>query len=121
MAADAGALMRKMIGAFATGDLSEIDTLVSPDYVDHEGIGGVEVHGPAGFRQVVSAARGSFSNLEVTVEDLITDGDRAAARVFWRGVLPGDSRIERETIDIVRFANGQAVEHWGAEAMVRTG
>jgi predicted SnoaL-like aldol condensation-catalyzing enzyme len=27
-------------------------------------------------------------------------------------------KMSRETIDILRFVNGQVVEHWGAEAWI---
>jgi predicted ester cyclase len=77
-------------------------------------MGGIEVRGADGFRRVVAGARSAFTHLEVTVEDLIAEGDRVAARIRWRGVLASDGRlVDRETIDIVRFADGQAIEHWG--------
>jgi hypothetical protein len=37
------------------------------------------------------------------------------ARLRWWGTTPSGEQIDRETIDIVRFANGRAFEHWGIQ------
>jgi len=74
------------------------------------------MRGPAGFRQVVAVARRAVPHLDVTIEDLIAEGDRVAARLRWHGTQAADGAIvDRETIDIVCFAHGQAVEHWGIQ------
>src|SRR5437867_8475624 len=113
-------LMRRIALVFATGDIAEVDKIVSPEYLDYQGLGGVPLHGPAGFRQVVATARRVFDRLDVTIEDLIVGVDRAAARIRWRGVSAEGVVAERETIDIVRFARKKAVEHWGAKSWERT-
>ena len=113
---DIKVLMQSMVRAFATGDVSNVDALVAETYLDHQGLGEGAMRGPAGFRQVVAAARSALTNLEVTIEDLIAEGDRVAARLRWHGTQASDgATVDRETIDIVRFAHGQAVEHWGIQ------
>jgi predicted ester cyclase len=65
--------------------------------------------------------REGFPDLRATVEDALTEGDRAAARVKVTGTHDGEymgipasgKRIEIETIDIVRVADGKCVEHCG--------
>ena len=106
--------MRKMVEMFATGDVSELDAVVSDEYHDHQGLHGVAVRGTHGFRQVVGAARAATVGLTVTITDLIADADGAAARLRWRGVSPTREAVDWETIDIVRTRAGKAVEHWGA-------
>ena len=108
------ALMRKIIHMFATGDLSKVRSIFAEDYIDHQGLGDIEIRGPQGFSRVVMAARRACPHLQVDVEDLIAEGDRVVVRLHWHGVQPDGEKSDRETIDIVRFANGQAVEHWGA-------
>ena len=116
---DVKTLMRGMVSIFGTGDVSNVESIISEDYLDHQGLGEGEMHGPASFRQVVSAARAAYKNLEVEIQDLIVEGDRAAARIRWRGVRSSDgAACTRETIDIVRFAYGRAVEHWGIRLWV---
>ena len=116
---DVRELMERMVRAFATGDVLDVNSLVDEKYVDHQGLGGIEILGAAGFRQVVEVARSSFLDLDVSVEDLIADGDRAAARLRWVGKRALDGvTVTRETIDIVRFEDNRAVEHWGVRLWV---
>ena len=112
---DVKLLMQNMVAAFATGDVSNVDALVAETYLDHQGLGSGALRGPEGFRQVVVAARSAYTPLAITIEDLIAEGDRVAARLRWHGTRTSDgAAVDRETIDIVRFAHGQAVEHWGS-------
>lgn len=111
----AAEVMRKMVAMFSTGDLSDIQETVHPDYFDHQGLHGEPIRGPAGFESVVAAARASFATLEVTVEDLIAGRDRAAARLQWNGLRP-EGQVSRQTVEIVRIKDGMAVEHWGGRS-----
>jgi len=106
--------MNAMINMFATGDLSEIDATVSSEYLDHQGLGGETIHGVQGFAAVVAAARTGYQVLEVIIEDLISEGDRAAARIRWRGVRNSGETVDRQTLDMVRIQHRKAIEHWGA-------
>ncbi len=115
------ALMQRIVEMFATGNLSGVDVVIAAGYIDHQGLEGIEIRGPEGFSRVVRAARCAFPALQVDIEDLIAEGDRVVARLRWRGTQSTGERIERETIDIVRVANGQAVEHWGMRTGVLEG
>jgi predicted SnoaL-like aldol condensation-catalyzing enzyme len=113
---DSKAVMRKMVEMFATGDLAELQSVVSPEYLDHQGLGDREIHGPEGFRRLVIAIhRHPNTAVRVSIEDLIGEGDRAAARLRWLHTSADGTVVERETIDIIRCTDAQAVEHWGAE------
>ncbi len=103
--------------AINTGDLDLLDKLVGPDYTEHsEGFQGVEP-----FRQQVTAFRAAFPDLRVTIEDLLTDGDRFASRTTVTGTHTGDlmgmpatgKHISVEAVDIGRIENGLAKERWG--------
>lgn len=110
-----------MVQAFATGEVSDVESFVHVDYMDHQGLRGAQISGPEGFRRVVSAARSVYSSLDVWVEDLIVEGSKVAARLRWSGQRASDSAIViRETIDIVRFEGGQAKEHWGTQLWIET-
>ncbi len=102
---------------FATGDTARADAVFSADYLDHQGLGAGDMIGPEGFRRVVQVARQAYALLDVRIEDVLVDGDKAAARLHWTG-RRDDRSAERETIDILRFQNGKAVEHWGARLWV---
>jgi predicted SnoaL-like aldol condensation-catalyzing enzyme len=108
--------MKKIAGMFTTGDLSEVNLVIASDYFDHQGLRGIAIRGQQGFRQVVTAARKGLPNLQVVIQDLIVEDDKVVARLQWHSTDPTGKKIDRETIDILRFINGQAVEHWGAES-----
>jgi predicted ester cyclase len=56
-----------------------------------------------------------------TVEDVIAEGDRVAARMTWHGthrgefmgVGPTGNRVSFTVFHLVRFSQGRAVEWWG--------
>ena len=62
-----------------------------------------------------------FPDLTFSAEDMIAEGDKVAVRFTMRGTHKGEfmgvpatgKQFEVSGIDIVRFAGGKAVEHWG--------
>ena len=108
------AIMRKIGDIFVTGDLAQVHALIAPDYLDHQGLDGVVITGRQGFHRVVTAARTGLPQLRIVIHDLIAEDDKVVARLRWQSIDQAGNRIDRETIDILRLVNGQAVEHWGA-------
>jgi len=103
----------KIVEVFVSGDTSELGSLIAPTYVDHQDEPPNRgQNGPQRFRAVVEAAHASGAPI-VSVEDLFGEEDRVAMRLRWRWSHPAG---ERETLDILRFEGGLAVEHWGAAA-----
>ena len=74
-------------------------------------------------------AMASFPDRQMTIEDVVGDGDRVAVRttirgtnsggVPWLNVPPNGRRIEIESISIYRVAGGRVVEHWGQNDAMR--
>jgi predicted ester cyclase len=106
-------LMREMVRVFETGDLSNVAAVVDAEYIDHQGLGGMALKSADGFSRVVTAVRTAVPDLRVRIEDLIAEDDRVVARLRWHGTRTTGEQVNRETIDVVRFAGGRAVEHWG--------
>jgi steroid delta-isomerase-like uncharacterized protein len=103
--------------AINTGNLALLDKFVATDYIEHsEGFHGVEQ-----FRQQIAAFRAAFSDLRVTIDDMLIAGDRFASRTTVTGTHTGDlmglpatgKQISVEAVDIGRIENGQAKERWG--------
>ena len=90
--------------------------IFSPAYMDHQQPPGMDIQGPDEFKQIVMDAKTWLLKLNVTIEDLIAEGDKVVARLQWHSTDLAGKNVDRETIDILRFVNGQVVEHWGAEA-----
>jgi predicted SnoaL-like aldol condensation-catalyzing enzyme len=101
--------MRAMLRMFETGNLEGVEAVIAADYLDHQ-TGGEDIgEGTAAFGRVVQGAR-RFSAPTITVKDLVADADCVAVRLVWEWERPPG---RRETIDLIRFQDGLAKEHWG--------
>src|SRR3954468_9101862 len=64
-----------------------VDELMTPDSIGH--VEGGEYRGPAGFRQMREMFLSALPDVHIVVEDVISDGDRAAVRWRARGTHTG--------------------------------
>ena len=100
------------------GDLDALDTLISPDFVNHTADNPSE--GRDGFKARVQAIRTAFPDWELVSEDMIGEGDKVVTR--WRAtgthrgqfqdIEPTGRRIEVTGIAIDRVVDGKRVEGW---------
>jgi steroid delta-isomerase-like uncharacterized protein len=103
------------------GNLKVIDELVADNFVEHYQPDPNVPANKAGLHQTMGMFRAGFPDLQVTIEDMIAKGDKVWAYTTMRGTNTGafmgmpatGKKIEVKGIDIVRFVNGKAVEHWG--------
>ncbi len=101
------------------GDLSAIERLVHPDFVEHNTLPGA-ASGHAGLRQFVIGFHASFSEVNYVIEDLIVEHDKVAVRgvvhAVHRGVfrgVPATSRqIQWSTIHVLRLQDSLIMERW---------
>lgn len=103
---------------FSKGNLAALDTVVAPDYVEHQPGLGPNLEG---FKRSIVALRAAFPDFTLTIEDLTVDGDRVWARLRGRGTHgglffgrpPSGKRIEIDVLDVIRVEDGMLIEHWG--------
>ena len=116
------ALYRQFVEeVFNRGNTSAIDELVAPDFVEHEELPPGVPSGREGVKQLSIMLRSAFPDLKATIDDILAEGDKVAARMTWRGthkgefmgIPPSGKNVSVEVIDFVRFAGGKFVEHWG--------
>lgn len=63
----------------------------------------------------------AFPDIEITVEEVITDGDRLAFRSTmtgthqgeFLGIAPTGRSVTVGLVDVIHFKDGRFVEHWG--------
>jgi steroid delta-isomerase-like uncharacterized protein len=104
------------------GNLALIDELVAPDFVDHSVSPGIPPN-REGAKTFFTMLRGAFPDLHVTIDDVIAEGDRVVLRSTAHGTMKGEllgmppsgKSATWASIDILRFANGSQVEHWGVQ------
>lgn len=86
----------------------------SPEFVDR----GSDVPpglppGPQGAMEYVGGAIKKFPDLQVTIHDIVAEGDKVAVRNAWRATNPENGvRLEFSGIVIWRIAHRQLVERW---------
>jgi steroid delta-isomerase-like uncharacterized protein len=74
-----------------------------------------------GFKRAIAGLRAAFPDFELTIEDLVSVGDKVWARMTGRGShrspfmgLPATGKsFEITVMDVCRFEHGKIVEHWG--------
>ncbi len=106
------------------GNIARLDEFAAPDFVDHNP-GPGQAPGAEGIKQFFTAIRAAVSDLRVSVEQIIAEGDRVAAHVSMSGTHTGElmglppsgKEVVIRVSDIVRIENGKAVERWGVEDM----
>lgn len=116
---DLAELARRLIEVgVGQGDDSVLDEFMAVDCVEHQrGNHG----GRDGAKEVSRTLHRWMSDFSLTVEDLAVSGDIVWTRNRARGINtgsvmgnpPSGKTVEVDVIDILRFENGIAVEHWG--------
>ena len=102
------------------GDLSKLDAIIDPEYINHNPSVPNPPPGPEGLRPIILAMRKGIPDLHYTIEDTVITEDRVVARVLVEGthletlfgIRPTGKRIEIHQINIERVKNGKIVEHW---------
>ena len=104
---------------FNKGDVDVIDDLTTPAFVDHDAAN--STGDVAGLKRFVTMFRAAFPDGCFKVEDMLTDGEKVVCRFSVTGTQRGDfmgipstgKALKISGIDIIQFANGKAIEHWG--------
>lgn len=109
------------------GNLTIIDTIFSPAFVDHSTP--QQPTGRTGVREYLAAIRTGFPDIQVSIDDLLADGDKVIARTIWRGTHlgtyestpPTGQHVVRTLIQIFRILDSQIVEEWneGGDLLAR--
>jgi steroid delta-isomerase-like uncharacterized protein len=97
-----------------------IDEVVEPDVLIRTPLP-VEATGAEALKEVFSRLHRAFPDLHVSVEDVIAEGDRIAARNSvtgthqgdYMGIPPTGRRVTYNEMFIVRFVDGRIAETWG--------
>jgi steroid delta-isomerase-like uncharacterized protein len=112
---------RMIFQMLESGDLSRAEEFIDRGVVDHQEMPGIEGDGIERLRQFTQMFHKAFSDLRFNLEDVLVDGDNVVARGTVSGRHTGEfmgmpatgKSFSIDSIDIMRFQNGRAVEHWG--------
>jgi steroid delta-isomerase-like uncharacterized protein len=100
--------------------------LISPNAVFHVPGRPEPMRGPAGYLAIIGMMRGGFPDIQWTLEEMVAEGDKVAARFTMRGthrgtffgVPPTGKTISVQAMNIYRLSGGQFVEEHGQPDML---
>lgn len=102
------------------GDLTAADVLLHPEFSLHTPL---PTPGPGieEMNNVITTCRAAFHGLQVTIDDIMAEGEKVTARFTARGVHKGEfmglpptgKAIAMTGIEIFRIKEGKIAELWG--------
>jgi predicted ester cyclase len=107
--------------ALSTGDTTLADQALAPGW---DAIPAMRTGaGPAGWKAAIAHLRAVFTDLTVTIEDVVVAGDRVAVRAVTRGVHTGEllgvpgtgGQVEFRAADFHRLVGGRIIQTWHLE------
>ena len=95
--------------------------LISPDAIFHVPGRHEPMRGPAGYLAIIQMMREGFPDIQWTLEEMIAEGDKVAARFTMRGTHLGTflgtpstgKKIAVQALNIYRLSRGQITEETG--------
>jgi steroid delta-isomerase-like uncharacterized protein len=114
-------LMKKFYAQVANkGNIDLIDDLCAENFIEHEELPGFEPTRD-GVKQFFKMYRKAFPDLKFKTEFMFAADDKVVTYLTISGTHKGEfldmkatgKKINLKGIDIVRFSDGKAVEHWG--------
>jgi predicted SnoaL-like aldol condensation-catalyzing enzyme len=102
--------------AFKTGDVSKLDDVVSPDFIDHRDVG--DIKGIDSLKKSVQWVKENMKNMKMSVTREWADDDYVAAWMNYSGnnsvAMPGmpAGPYEWNIIELTKYKDGKAIEHW---------
>jgi steroid delta-isomerase-like uncharacterized protein len=122
MSAEENKVLVRRLGeeVWSKGNLAVADELLATNFVFHYAPPGL-ASDREGYKQLVSMVRAAYPDRQITIEDLIAEGDKVAYRWSWRGthtgeihgIAPTGKQVTMTGISINRIEGGKIVEEWG--------
>ena len=122
MSEELKASVRQLVDeAWNKGNLDALDEAYAADFVQHPppfpDIVGLEA-----FKQSIANTRSVYSDIQLTIDEIIIEGDTIATRWTWQGTHTGQSptlpipptgkRVINTGVSVVHTVDGKAVEEW---------
>ncbi len=113
---------QKTLGeAVNSGQLDNMRQVFSEDVVDHDPAPG-QKKGPEGYIEFFTAMRTAFPDLQLAVDQTVTDEENVAIAYTAQGTHKGDflgipatgKSVKFRGLQIARFKDGKIVERWGS-------
>jgi predicted SnoaL-like aldol condensation-catalyzing enzyme len=95
-------------------DLTVIEELIAPDYVDHTN----QLRSGEDIKKFYTEVFKTTTDFHRTIEDIAAEGDKVWARFKTTATSSTGKRLELSTVTIYRIANGKLAESWSVPQTV---
>lgn len=104
-----------VVDAFQTGDISKIDSAIASDFVDHTERGDM---GRDSLKAMIKMWHGASKDAKTEILKELADDEYVFSWMRFTGSSDGSMGMpagpyDMKSIEVVRFKDGKAVEHWG--------
>ncbi len=101
--------------AFGSGDVSKIDAVVASDFVDHTDRGDM---GRDSLKAMIKMWKAASKDAKTEIIKELADDEYVFSWMRFTGSSDGSMGMpagpyDMKSIEVVRFKDGKAVEHWG--------
>ena len=108
------ALVRRGIEALNKKDLTVLEELIAPDYVDHTN----QFRSGEEIKRFYTDVFKNTPDFNRTIEDMAAEGDKVWARFKMTMTSPTGKKLELPVVTIYRIVNGKLVESWSVPQTV---
>jgi C-1 hydroxylase len=110
------AIIRRWFEAENKKDLSPVEDIVAPDFIDHTH----QLRGLKEYKQRINMFIKGFPDFHETIEAIMAEGDKVWVHFKFTGTHTGEylglaptgKKITVEAVEIFRVVDGKAVEEW---------
>ena len=114
-------IMHRFVEFINTADEKLAAELISPDAIFYVPGRPEPMKGPEGYLAIIRMMRSGFPDIQWTLDDMVAEDDKVAARFTMRGthqgkffgVPPTGDKIEVRAMNFYRLSEGQFVEEFG--------
>lgn len=118
--------MQKFVEFINTASEALADELISTEAIFHVPGRPEPMQGPAGYLAIIGMMREGFPDIQWTLEEMVAESDKVAARFTMRGthqgpffgVAPTGKKITVQAMNLYRLSDGKFVEERGQPDML---
>ena len=119
-------LMNRFVEFINTANEQLGNELISQNAIFHVPGNTEPMRGPGGYLAIIGMMRGGFPDVQWTLEEMVAENDKVAARFIMKGthqgvffgVPPTGKPIKVQAMNFYHFSNGQIVEEYGQPDML---
>jgi predicted ester cyclase len=113
--------MKKVSDMWSSGNTEGIENYVAANMVDHNPMPEIKSTGLQALKDMIAMNHAAFPDMKSTIYSIVAEGDLVVMHFNMKGTntgamgsMPATNKVmDVNGVDIVRFADGKGVEHWG--------